>query len=42
LERRRKPQSFFSRLADTGEGPFLRTRDLGFLMNGELFVTVKN
>ena len=26
-------------LSDTGEGPFLRTGDLGFLKNGELFVT---
>ncbi|HEU4726518.1 MAG TPA: SDR family NAD(P)-dependent oxidoreductase, partial [Kofleriaceae bacterium] len=28
-----------ARLADTGEGPFLRTGDLGFLDNGELYVT---
>jgi len=26
-------------LADTGEGPFLRTGDLGFLKDGELFIT---
>jgi acyl-CoA synthetase (AMP-forming)/AMP-acid ligase II len=26
-------------LADTGEGPFLRTGDLGYLSNGELFIT---
>jgi acyl-CoA synthetase (AMP-forming)/AMP-acid ligase II/acyl carrier protein len=26
-------------LADTGEGPFLRTGDLGFLKDGDLFVT---
>jgi acyl-CoA synthetase (AMP-forming)/AMP-acid ligase II len=26
-------------LTDTGEGPFLRTGDLGFVDNGELFVT---
>jgi len=26
-------------LKDTGEGPFLRTGDLGFLQDGELFVT---
>jgi acyl-CoA synthetase (AMP-forming)/AMP-acid ligase II len=26
-------------LSDTGEGPFLRTGDLGFLGNGELFIT---
>ncbi len=30
---------FGARLADTGEGPFLRTGDLGFLRDGELFVT---
>lgn len=30
---------FCARLADTDEGPFLRTGDLGFLMQGELFVT---
>jgi amino acid adenylation domain-containing protein len=32
-------ESFGARLADTGEGPFLRTGDLGFLHRGELFVT---
>jgi amino acid adenylation domain-containing protein len=32
-------QSFQAHLADTGEGPFLRTGDLGFLQDGELFVT---
>jgi len=32
-------QTFRAYLADTGEGPFLRTGDLGFLLNGELFVT---
>ena len=26
-------------MADTGEGPFLRTGDLGFLRDGQLFVT---
>jgi acyl carrier protein len=31
--------TFRARLADTGEGPFLRTGDLGFLHHGELFVT---
>jgi acyl-CoA synthetase (AMP-forming)/AMP-acid ligase II/acyl carrier protein len=31
--------SFQGRLADSGEGPFLRTGDLGFLHEGELFVT---
>lgn len=30
---------FGAHLADTGEGPFLRTGDLGFLRDGELFVT---
>jgi acyl-CoA synthetase (AMP-forming)/AMP-acid ligase II len=30
---------FCARIAGTGEGPFLRTGDLGFLMKGELFVT---
>jgi len=32
-------QTFHAYLADTGEGPFLRTGDLGFLQSGELFVT---
>lgn len=32
-------QAFQAYLADTKEGPFLRTGDLGFLQNGELFVT---
>jgi len=32
-------RAFKARLADTGEGPFLRTGDLGFIHNGELFVT---
>jgi acyl-CoA synthetase (AMP-forming)/AMP-acid ligase II/acyl carrier protein len=32
-------QTFHAYLVDTGEGPFLRTGDLGFLHNGELFVT---
>jgi acyl-CoA synthetase (AMP-forming)/AMP-acid ligase II len=31
--------TFQARIADTGEGPFLRTGDLGFLKDGELFVT---
>ncbi|MBE9235320.1 fatty acyl-AMP ligase [Anabaena aphanizomenioides LEGE 00250] len=39
----RKPEqtaeTFQAYLSDTGEGPFLRTGDLGFLQNGELFVT---
>lgn len=32
-------QTFAGLLADTGEGPFLRSGDLGFLCAGELFVT---
>ena len=32
-------QAFRARLADTGEGPFLRTGDLGFIHAGQLFVT---
>ena len=31
--------TFHARLADTDEGPFLRTGDLGFLRDGQLFVT---
>ncbi|WP_445629542.1 beta-ketoacyl synthase N-terminal-like domain-containing protein [Nostoc sp. DSM 114167] len=31
--------TFAAYLADTGEGPFLRTGDLGFLQDGELFIT---
>ncbi|MCF2144951.1 fatty acyl-AMP ligase [Desmonostoc muscorum LEGE 12446] len=31
--------TFKAYLADTAEGPFLRTGDLGFLLNGELFIT---
>ncbi len=32
-------QTFHAYLQDTQEGPFLRTGDLGFLHNGELFIT---
>lgn len=32
-------EALSARLTDTGEGPFLRTGDLGFLDDGELFVT---
>jgi 8-amino-7-oxononanoate synthase len=32
-------QTFQARLADDGEGPFLRTGDLGFIHAGQLFVT---
>ena len=31
-------ETFRARLADTGEGPFLRTGDLGFIHGGQLFV----
>lgn len=31
--------TFFARIRNTGEGPFLRTGDLGFLDGGELYVT---
>ncbi len=31
--------TFEARLADSGQGPFLRTGDLGFLLNEELFIT---
>ena len=32
-------ETFQARIARTNEGPFLRTGDLGFFWNGELFVT---
>ncbi len=32
-------ETFHAYLSDTGEGPFLRTGDLGFLQDGELFIT---
>src|SRR5262249_1181839 len=32
-------QTFRAYLADSGKGPFLRTGDLGFLHDGELFIT---
>ncbi|CAL9588389.1 4-hydroxyphenylalkanoate adenylyltransferase [Nocardiopsis dassonvillei] len=31
-------ETFRARLADTGEGPFLRTGDLGVVLDGELYV----
>ena len=31
--------TFEAQLADTGKGPYLRTGDLGFLLNKELFIT---
>ncbi|MDR2116869.1 MAG: aminotransferase class I/II-fold pyridoxal phosphate-dependent enzyme [Planctomycetaceae bacterium] len=32
-------QTFHARIAETNEGPFMRTGDLGFMIEGELFVT---
>ena len=32
-------ETFNARIAGTGEGPFLRTGDMGFLDGGELFIT---
>nr|QDA77058.1 polyketide synthase [Jahnella sp. MSr9139] len=32
-------RTFRGRLADTGDGPYLRTGDQGFLLDGELFIT---
>ncbi|MDQ1255761.1 MAG: hypothetical protein QG656_355, partial [Candidatus Hydrogenedentes bacterium] len=32
-------ETFQAHLADTGEGPFLRTGDLGFFLRGELYIT---
>ncbi|MBN1451246.1 MAG: amino acid adenylation domain-containing protein [Anaerolineales bacterium] len=32
-------RTFQAFIADTGEGPFMRTGDLGFLQDGELYVT---
>jgi acyl-CoA synthetase (AMP-forming)/AMP-acid ligase II/acyl carrier protein len=32
-------RSFGARLSDTGDGPYLRTGDLGFLHEGDLFIT---
>jgi 8-amino-7-oxononanoate synthase len=32
-------RTFRARLSDTGEGPFMRTGDLGFMLDGELFIT---
>jgi acyl-CoA synthetase (AMP-forming)/AMP-acid ligase II len=32
-------ETFHARLVDTGGGPYLRTGDLGFIHDGELFVT---
>lgn len=32
-------ETFQAHLADTGEGPFLRTGDLGFVQDGEVYIT---
>jgi 8-amino-7-oxononanoate synthase len=32
-------RTFQAKLADTGDGPFMRTGDLGFMLDGELFIT---
>jgi len=32
-------ETFRAHLADTGEGPFLRTGDLGFIHDGQLYIT---
>lgn len=32
-------RTFQAYVADTGEGPFLRTGDLGFIQDGEIFIT---
>ncbi|HVF91386.1 MAG TPA: aminotransferase class I/II-fold pyridoxal phosphate-dependent enzyme [Blastocatellia bacterium] len=32
-------ETFQAAIADSSEGPFLRTGDLGFMLNGELFIT---
>lgn len=34
--------TFQAKIADTGEGPFMRTGDLGFIHEGELFITGRN
>ncbi|MEH1791682.1 amino acid adenylation domain-containing protein [Nostoc sp.] len=36
---RETAETFHAYLSDTGVGPFLRTGDLGFLQNSELFIT---
>ncbi|MCA1633580.1 MAG: condensation domain-containing protein, partial [Acidobacteria bacterium] len=36
---REETDAFKAYISNTGEGPFLRTGDLGFIENGELFVT---
>jgi len=38
-QREETEKTFRAYLSDTGQGPFLRTGDLGFLQNGELFIT---
>lgn len=32
-------RTFHARLSDTGDGPYLRTGDLGFVQDGEVFIT---
>ena len=39
MSEREANSAFQARIAGTDEGPFLRTGDLGFLIDGELFVT---
>ncbi len=38
-DREKTKQNFAAYLADRQDGPFLRTGDLGFILNGELFCT---
>ncbi len=38
-QREASERVFRAKLRDSGEGPFLRTGDLGFLQDGELFIT---
>ncbi|WP_299411722.1 type I polyketide synthase [Acaryochloris sp. IP29b_bin.148] len=35
----RTAETFSAHIAETGEGPFLRTGDLGFISEGELYIT---
>ena len=38
-KKKESEKTFDAHIADTGEGPFLRTEDLGFLQGEELFIT---
>ncbi len=38
-QKQQTAETFLAHLADSGEGPFLRTGDLGFISDGQLFVT---